>query len=371
MRPVGALFYALAASALGLGCMQTPPPLPTELAQAQQHEGTPAVAVQEYGELYKRCQSGTATGLLQQKDDCGTVAFRFAQSLEHAERYAEAAAVFAALPTLSRDRIKIARAQVRAAELHADHLGEREQALAICRQVIAEVPAEVPAEDALRLLVRLQTADAPGEPPLDSEGALRAELDRLAASLQPYETIASFALLYGGQAAERRGRPDEALARYDEIWKRYPRGPLLDDALFTAAQLLRKLGRSAEAAERLARLSRAYTSTAFIGHYHKERLIEGMLLLGQIYLRELNRPAEALTTLQLLLGRQPSSRLADDALLLMAEATLRRQPEGSARTQACGYLARLLRDYPDSNHQRSAQALQREQKCPAGGPPSR
>ena len=356
---------ALAAGALGLGCMQTPPPLPTELAQAQQHEGTPAVAVQGYGELYKRCQSGTATGLVQQKDDCGTVAFRFAQSLERAERYAEAAAVFVALPTLSRDRVKIARARVRAAELQADHLGEREQALATCRQVIAEVPAEVPAEDALRLLVRLQTADPQREPQLEPEGALRGELDRLAAELRPYETIASFALLYGGQAAERRGRPEEALARYDEIWKRYPRGPLFDDALFTAAQLLRKLGRSGAAAERLARLTQAYTSAVLVGHYHQERLIEGMFLLGQLYLRELNRPAEALTTLQLLLGRQPSSRLADDALLLMAEAALRRQPAtAAARTQACGYLARLFHDYPDTNHQRAAQALQREQGCP-------
>lgn len=379
MRSVGALLNVLgtlAASAVWLGCMQTPPPLPTELAQAQQHEGAPAVAVKEYGELYERCQSGTATGLVQQKDDCGTIAFRFAQSLEGAERYAEAAAVFVALPTLSRERVRIARAQVRAAELQADHLGGREQALTLCRQVIAEVPAEVPAEDALRLLVRLQTADAPREPPLrpqgglraelDAESGLRAELDRLAAELRPHETIASFALLYGGQAAERRGRPTEALARYDEIWKRYPRGPLFDDALFTAAQLLRKLGRSSEAAERLARLTQAYTSTVFIGHYHKERLIEGMLLLGQVYLRELNRPAEAITTLQLLLGRQPSSRLADDALLLMAEAALRRQP--AARTQACGYLARLFRDYPDSNHQRAAQALQRDQQCPPGRP---
>jgi len=380
MRPVGTLLdalAALAASALLLGCMQTPPPLPTELAQAQQHEGTPAVAVQEYGELYQRCQRGTATGLVQRKDDCGTVAFRFAQSLERAERYAEAAAVFGALPALSRDRVKIARAQVRAAELQADHLGDREQALKTCRQVIAEVPAEVPAEDALRLLVRLQTEDAPREPSLDPAGAprepsldreaaLRAELDRLAAELRPYETIASFALLYGGQAAERRGRPDEALARYDEIWKRYPRGPLFDDALFTAAQLLRKLGRSGEAAERLARLAQAYTSAVLVGHYHQERLIESMFLLGQVYLRELNRPDQAITTLQQLLVRQPSSRLADDALLLMAEAALRLQP--AARPRACGYLARLFRDYPDSNHQRAAQALQRDQQCPSDRP---
>lgn len=342
--------------------MATPPPLPPELALAQQHEAAPALAVQEYQGLYQRCQSGTATGLRGQKDDCGTVAFRFAQSLERAERYAEAAQVFVALPALSRDRVKIARARVRAALLQADSLGAPGEALQLCRQVIAEVPAEVPAEDALRLLVRLQTAAKDSSQP-DPEAPLRAELARLAVELRPYETIASFALLYLGQAAERRGQLDEALARYDEIWQRYPRGPLLDDALLTAAQLLRKRGRSSEAAERLERLAGAYTAALIIGHYHKERLIESMLLLGQLYLRELNRPERAIATLQKLLARQPSSRFADDALLLMAEAALRLAP-APARVQACGYLARLFRDYPDSNHQRAAQALRREQQCP-------
>ena len=190
--------------------------------------------------------------------------------------------------------------------------------------------------------------------------------------MRPHETIASFAWFYGAQAAERRGQPAEAVRRYDEIWRRYPRGPLFDDSLVAAAQLLRRSGRSAEAAERLAALSKAYTSSLMIGHYHQERLIEGMFMLGEVYLRDLGRPQQAIETLMLLLTRQPDSRLGDDALLLMAQAALQLAPPSPAhRGQACGYLARLLRDYPDSNHQRAAQALQRDQKCPAGGPPSR
>ncbi len=386
--------------------MPTPPPLPTVLAQAQQHEGTPAVAVQEYKELYARCQSGAASELVAAKDDCGTVAFRLGQSLERAENYSEAAQVFLSLGTLSHDRKKIARAKVRAALLQAEHLGDPADALRLCRQVIAEAPAEIAAEDALRLLVRLRTdqveprddraaaaepslqsaagappnsraaaptgsaAGAPpsrraAEPERGAAGELATELDQLAESLRPHETIASFAWFYGAQAAERRGQPAEAVRRYDEIWRRYPRGPLFDDSLVAAAQLLRRSGRSAEAAERLAALSKAYTSSLMIGHYHQERLIEGMFMLGEVYLRDLGRPQQAIETLMLLLTRQPDSRLGDDALLLMAQAALQLAPPSPAhRGQACGYLARLLRDYPDSNQRRKAQALKQQQSCP-------
>lgn len=365
--------------------MQTPPPLPSALVQAQQHEGSPEVATRDYEALYQRCQSGSAAELMAAKDDCGTVAFRLGQSLERAERYAEAAQIFLSLRTLSQDRVKIARAQVRAALLQADHLGAPGEALQLCRQVIAAVPAEIPAEDALRLLVTLRTeSPAPRREPAAvlpaaakgegtssaprapaAAGELAAELDQLAETLRPHETIASFALLYGAQAAERREQPAEALRRYDEIWRRYPRGPLFDDALWMAAQLLQRLGRSAEAAERLSRLAQAYTSTVMIGHYHQERLIEGMFRLGELYLRELDRPQQALETLTQLLSRQPESRLADDALLLMAQATLRLGPLPAAnRSKACAYLMRLLRDYPDSNRRRAALALHKEQGCP-------
>lgn len=347
-----------------LGCMHTPPPLPAELAQAQQHERTPEVAIADYQALYARCQSGTAAELVAQKDDCGTVAFRLAQSLERAERYAEAARVFLSLETLSRDRVKVARAKVRAALLQAEHLGAAAEALRLCRQVIAEVPAEIPAEDALQLLVRLRAAAPTAGDAGELAGDLPAELDRLAETLRPYETIASFALLYGAQAAERSDQPAEAIRRYDAIWQRYPRGPLFDDALLAAARLLRQLQRSAEAAQRLTRLEQAYTKALLVGHYHQERLIESMLLLGEIYLRDLNRPEQAISTLKLLLERQPDSRLCDDALLLMAQAALLLSPPSPAhRAQACGYLGRLLADYPDSNHRRAALALQREQAC--------
>ncbi len=351
MRPLAALALIGIVTAGG-GCMHSPPPLPTELAQAQKHEGTPEVAVQEYAALYARCQGGTAPHLMNPKDDCGIVAFRLAQSLERAARYPEAVQVFESVRTLSRDRVRIARAAVRVATLQAQQLGTPAAALQTCRRVLAEFPAEVPAEDALHLLVRLQAA-APD---------LMDELDRLAETLRPFETIASFALLYGAQVAERRELPAEALERYDEIVRRYRRGPLLDDALVAAARLLRKLGRSAAAAERLERLVQSYTAASLVGHYHQALLIESTLQLGELYLRELHRPEQAIATLKLLLQRQPSSRLGDDALLVMAEAALQR-PSGG-RTEACRYLDRLLTGYPDSNRRRAAQKLQREQQCP-------
>jgi TolA-binding protein len=348
----------LAVSLLAPACMSTPPPLPAPLVRAQLEEASPEAAAREYAALVARCQRGIASELVVGKDDCGTVAFRLGQSLEQLSRYDEAVQAFLAVRALSHDPVRISRALVRVASLQADHLAAPAQAMQTCKQVLAEFPAEVPAEDALRLWVRLRSEA--GDP------ALAAELSQLAETLHPYETLASFALLYAAQAAARSGHAAEALAHYDAIWQRYPRGPLVDDALVAAAQLLRHQGRSAEAAERLERLARTYVSASVVGHYNQLLLIESMLQLGEIYLRELHRPAQAIATLSRLLKRQPSSRLADDALLLMAEAALQLspQPAPAERRKACEYLARLQRDYPDSNHGRAAQTLAQQQKCP-------
>jgi hypothetical protein len=50
----------------------------------------------------------------------------------------------------------------------------------------------------------------------------------------------------------------------------------------------------------------------------------------------------------------------------MAEAALRLSP--ASRAEACGYLGRLHREYPDSNHRRAALQLARDQQCPATEP---
>src|SRR5262249_3690335 len=152
---------------------------------------------------------------------------------------------------VSTDGRMIARALQRAAQLRSEPLADIPGALELCRLIIQRWPDEVPAEDALQLLVRLRQAS-------DDDGLL-AELDQLAAQLQSHE-VSGFALLYAAQWAERHDQPAQAVARYDTLADRFPRGPLFDDALMAAARLLRKLSRGAEAAARLERLEKTFSS---------------------------------------------------------------------------------------------------------------
>jgi tetratricopeptide (TPR) repeat protein len=334
-------------AALLLGCAGAP--LPDDMGRAQRLEAERRddEARAAYGAIRARCGRAGA----RPKDDCGVAAFREAQLLERAGKSAEAAAAFAAVRDETVDGRLAARALVRAAELQADPLGNKEEALRLCGLVVRRWPDEVPAEDALRLLVRLR-----GDDP-----ALAAELDALAEELKAHE-VSGFALLYRAERAERDGQTDLAVARYDELWRRFKRGPLRDDAAFRAARLLRRAGRAAEAAERLERLEKTWTGAMLVGHYNTLLLDDAALLLGEIYLRDLRRPGDAIAALGGLLKRQPTSLLADDALLLMAQAA--EQRHGGDKAEACGYLARLRRDYPDGNRVRQAAAEGRRLGCP-------
>jgi tetratricopeptide (TPR) repeat protein len=188
------------------------------------------------------------------------------------------------------------------------------------------------------------------------------ELDRLAAALTGHEVVGSFALYYRGrllEKGEQRAQLDAALAAYDAIWQRFPTGPLFDDALMAAAQLLRREKRSSEAAQRLERLEASFRKAIIIGHYNKLLLDDAAILLGEIYLQDLSQPQRAITVLERFLKRQPTSLLCDDALLLMAEAALRKNPKASPDdvAEACRYLGRLRREYPDGNRVRRAAEL--------------
>lgn len=335
------------------------PPLPADLQHAQQAEraASPDAALAEYEAIVAACKKAPRP---EAKDPCGTAAFRRAQALEELERPAEAAAAFLEVRSLSADGRTIARALVRAAMLYAGPLGQPDEALRLCREIIPRWPDEVAAEDALKLLVEVAAAR--------QDPGLGAELDRLADTLARNEGAGSFALYQRAQLLEKDGQLDAALARYDTLWQRFPRGPLFDDALVAAAQLLRRQRRSPEAAERLERLEASFTKSIIIGHYNKLLLDEGAILLGEIYLRDLHQPERAIYALERLLKRQRTSLLCDDALLLMAEAALARHtPTAPAdRAEACRHLARLRREYPDGNRVRRAGELQTRLGCASG-----
>lgn len=347
----------LFAAVVGAGACNHAPPLPDGLARAQQAERNqePLAALAQYDALVATCRQGPSRDA---KDPCGTAALRRAQILEQLGRHSEAAGAYAEARTLSHEARNKARALVRAAGLWAGPLGQPTQALVLCREVVTTWPAEVAAEDALKLWVELATER--------NDPSLPGDLIGLAEQLRPHEIVASFALYYAARSYERGGNRAAALAAYDQIWARYPRGPLFDDALMAAAQLLRAQGRSAEAAERLERLEATFTKAILIGHYNKLLLDEGALLLGETYLRDLRQPDRAIGALARFLKRQRTSLLCDDALLLMAEASLARHQPPAAEDQrsACEYLDRLRREYPDGNRVRRAGELQTQLRCP-------
>lgn len=358
---IGLLFWAL-----GLGCMRAPP-LPADLLRAQQAErdSNLETALREYESIVAECRKHPRH---EAKDPCGTAAFRRAQSLERLDRPSEAASAFLDVRALSTDGRTIARALERAATLYAGPLGQPQEALRLCREIIPRWPDEVAAEDALRLFVELETAAGSSELP--------AELLRLAEALRAHEVIGSFALYYRARFLEQHGQAAKALSDYDAIWRRFPRGPLFDDALMAAAGLLRAQHRSAEAVERLERLEASFAKSILVGHYNKLLLDEGAILLGEIYLRDLNQPTRAISSLGAFIKRQRTSLLCDDALLLMAEAALRRHapadakahvtPSAEDRAEACRYLSRLRREYPDGNRVRRAALMQTELGCLPG-----
>lgn len=359
MRRLSLAAAGLVLVAGAVGCARGPR-LPDPIQKAYEGEIGPEPE-RAWQVIIERCGRGDTADLDARKDDCGLAYYRRALALEQEQRDEEALAAYREVRGHSRDRVRGARAQVRAAGVLIK-LGRRGEAAELLAATVREFPGEVPGEDALQALVRLRRdEDAP---------TLGAELDGLAEVLRPYEGAGSHALYDAARFYQDKGRAAEALARYDELARRYPKGPLLDDALFAAALLLRQGGRSAEAAEHLERLQHRHESAIVVGHYHRPRLIESVLLLGQVYLQDLHQPEAAIRVLQRLPAWQPASVLCDDALLLMAQAAAQRGggTPSERRTEACGYLARLLRDYPDSNQRRAAARLQIELGCvPAPG----
>lgn len=348
----------------GLAGCAPGPALPQGIARAQQGErGQDAEqALARWTELAERCRRGDTQGLdVDRKDDCGLAAYRRAQALEDLGRDEAAQQAYLEVRKLSRDRERFGRAQLRAAAILLHKLGRHDEGAALLLATLREMPDELAGEDALNELVRLRRADGDAA----TEGIGR-ELDALAEELRKHESAGGFALYHAARFYEDKGRIADALGRYDELARRYPKGPLLDDALFAAAQLLRREKRPAEAAQRLERLQAGHEGAVLVGHYHRPRLIESVLLLGQLYLDELRQPERAIKTLERLLRWQPSSVLADDALLVMARAAWQRPGRAAAerRDEACGYLVRLLRDFPDSNQRRAVARLQSELACP-------
>ncbi|MCL2778735.1 MAG: tetratricopeptide repeat protein [Polyangiaceae bacterium] len=149
-------------------------------------------------------------------------------------------------------------------------------------------------------------------------------------------------------AALGRTRTEDALFAMLDVAKRwpYPYGAYYDDALFRAGELERKLGRSREAIARLEELLSKRESSWMVGTYERPKYAPALLLIVEIYDRDLGDRAMARNALHRFYRDFETSPLRDDAL--WREAVLW-QKDGDMAT-ACDRLETLTRDFPDSRY---------------------
>ncbi len=329
------------------GCSGAPLPSDLERAQRLEAERRDEEALAAYAQGRAACDRGER----RPHDDCGVAATREAQLLERLGRDADAEAAWEALPARTTDPRKAARALARAAELADEKLHDPARAARIAWACVERYPDEVPADDALALALRIDR-------PRDARGTLQ-RIDRLAGRLAS-EDIADNLWFAGAAIALELDGPAAAVARYDELARRFPRSGLRDDALWRAAELLRKNGDPDGARKRLQLLLDTRRDALIVGSYNSLLLDDAQLLVGQIWLDDLHDPARAAEAFQKLADDYPDSTLRDDGLFELARARLALND----RAGACAALARLLREFPDGNRARAARDKQRELACP-------
>lgn len=183
----------------------------------------------------------------------------------------------------------------------------------------------------------------------ESGGAARAleRLDRLAPRVAGKRL--EEAVLY--QRARRLadlGRTEAARDAFLDVARRfpYPFGAYNDDALFRAAEMEEKLGRTREAIAILERLLSQRETSSLMGTYERARYVPAVLRIAKLYEEKLGDRAKAREALHRLYADFKTSPLRDDAL--WREAELWRK-DGDTGT-ACDRLATLADDFPDSRY---------------------
>jgi tetratricopeptide (TPR) repeat protein len=150
---------------------------------------------------------------------------------------------------------------------------------------------------------------------------------------------------------EDQGRWERALELLERLVELYPRprSTIWDDALWLAGNIARAQGDPQRAIGYLEEIVEWREDSIPTGTYYTTFTDNSQLLIGRIYLEDLQNPARAAEAFELLVTF-PDSRLADDGLWWASRAYL--QLGDSQR--ACNSLERLLRDFPYSNQQRHA-----------------
>jgi tetratricopeptide (TPR) repeat protein len=232
-----------------------------------------------------------------------------------------------------------AEAALRAADLRIAQ-GDAAAGWASMRQVAVLYPRHGVAHIAIRRIVE-HARELGG-----AQGALK-ELQALAIVLGSTEVEPLVSYLTA-QETEALGDDAAALAAYLQIATRwpYPFGAFFDDALWHASLLDEKLGRPRAAVDDLERMVKERETTNIVGTYERPRYVPAMLRIGALWQGPLHDPVHAREAYHRLYSEFANSTSRDDALWF--EASSWRRDGDDAR--ACGLLATLIHDFPDSRY---------------------
>lgn len=346
MRALGALACA------ALSC--SAPALQPELAQAEEHEraGRNDAALGAYTRAQGTCTRTENLRLRYQR--CREAYLGRAELLDRMGKRRQAAEEYKRVPALLSDHdAASAEAIYRAGRIYLE-LGDDKQAYTLLWRVVTDYPDEEFAADSLKLVVRDGRKRNPKQ--------LQAELVKLSRGL-PDKAIADNLLYQLANLAENEmNDPTLAVSYLDLLAERYPKGGLVDDALWHAARLSRKLGDGQGAATRLRKLQSTREVAFGTGSYLSVWHDNGQLELGLVLRDDIGDHAGAARELRKLHTLYPDSILRDDALFEEAVSWAGH----SARDKACAALGTLLKKHPESKYElEKAPALRAKLSCPA------
>ena len=338
--------------ALALLAACSAPAVPADLARAEAHEhaGEDALALQAYEAAVHSCKTPVA---------CGRAHHGRAELLDRMGRREEAVRAYEAFA----ERVPEAPVEDRAKAMYRAgtirlELGDDEGGYRLLWRTITAFPDAGVTDHAAKLIVLDGRRRAPRQ--------LFEELGKLANRIPETEIADNLWYAMAELAADELEDPATAIGLYDHVIETYPDGPLLDDALWHGARLARASG-DPKGAVRRYRALLARREIAWInGSYLSEWMDDSQLALGTVLRDDLGDFRAALQAFVELPELYPDSILHDDA---MYERAVTHARIGD-RDSACRALATLASRWPESKYLlERGPALRDELECSIVAPP--
>lgn len=274
--------------------------------------------------------------------------YRAANAYDRAGEHDRSLALYDQVARASREFDRGARAVYEAARIRREHgdAHAREESDRALDTLIRTWPETGPARRAVTLRLRdLDASDPTRARSIAWLDALLRESSVTGSSLR--ESV----LAERAQRFEDGGRPDEALAAWEELVALlpYPQNSRWDDAHMAIARLRRAAGDPREAIAALERMLSVRERPHSGGSYDAPRFIDGAMLRGEILRDDVRDLAAAARAFHDVYTGFTTSRRRDDALWAEAETRVR-LADGSA----CGVWIALAREFPCTRRGRGA-----------------